>query len=419
MNLNAKVVGFGKCGSRMCYDFFATSFGKPLSYELRTRQGNILVDYLQHRWSVAKYWTIDLFGTRAHPLDVEYSIVDSDGENEIVKFVAYAEENGKKESYAFNGDRLTLGQHGTGCDYGAVAEAITKEMLTRNNNQLASIFGNDATFRIWMTSIAGGTGSGSSLVILEQDRKRKRKNSTYHMVMGVLPAEPILVVNGDERSDPDRNEAINAGRFLVKWLASQTQAEKADALFLASNTTTKYINDQGVSDAFKPEALINAYCASVVFQIAEANSPDAKCSPDYDPVEMANRCTGCAVLVAKAFREIEESPDADQNRRAAKDLLSKAISNPTIVRRGSDEFLNGLSVPLRTKEINCLLDAIQKNDRIRASDRMPLPKEFQTAKTIVLLHGLSDNGNPGLRKGSDRRTSERNLLELRRSRLQV
>src|SRR5258708_2890777 len=123
--MNIKIIGVGKCGSRMCYDFFAYIRGFPLAYDIRTRTrvsplSRILEEMKKHsgiqaaaiKWRT--YWE-QLTGTELLKDSAYYAIVDSDlANNEITQFVLKDREG---EETIFPGRSYHLGSHTGGCDF--------------------------------------------------------------------------------------------------------------------------------------------------------------------------------------------------------------------------------------------------------------------------------------------------------------
>src|ERR1041385_5301973 len=96
--MNIKIVGVGKCGSRICYDFFAHVRGLPSSYEIRAQGTKSAVKALFERikdtvgfnerllqWR--REWEA-LTGTELLKDQASYALVDSDlANNEITQSV--------------------------------------------------------------------------------------------------------------------------------------------------------------------------------------------------------------------------------------------------------------------------------------------------------------------------------------------
>ncbi|WP_440222842.1 hypothetical protein ACQQ2N_17455 [Dokdonella sp. MW10] len=386
--LDAKVLGFGKCGSRMCYDFFATSCGYPLSYELRMPGGNRLERVRRIVALRVRDYLNEMFGERVVPLNVTYGFFDSDHENEIAQSIAIAAQSKDATAFAFPGQRHELGDHGSGCDYGIVAEAISLRAT------LPSVIANDpATFRLWFSSLAGGTGSGSTLVFLAKDRSIARGGETHHLVVGVLPAEDTSTISGAAFVEAEKDHAINAGRFLVRWLAAPPK-QRADGLLLISNSGTAFLNPNEHKDVFRPEALLNSFAARIFFHMAYANSADAQCHPDFDPVEMTNAFSGGLLIAGVGIQETEDGEDEAQQRRLARRLMKEALGNPELQEfHGDEQRVVGLSVPLREAELRPLLEAVESGGEVSTR-----PLEFRSAEKVVVLCALSSTRGHATRK---------------------
>lgn len=402
VSLKAMIVGFGKCGSRMCYDVFACSHDKPLSYNLRVMPLSAFERFMQEVDKKLQALMTTLFGTTKLPIQVRYAIVDSDRENEIgsyIEFIQSKEPSGQKlestKGLSFPGERLQLGTHETGCDYGIVSEAIA------HKTNLNARFEDPAMLRIWATSLAGGTGSGSCLEAIRAFRQSIKGTVTHNLVVGILPSEPSEVINGTVDGEPEKTTAINAGRFLTKWLGSYDDSNgRGDGLLLASNSTANFLSSSA-DKLFLPESLVNSYCARAIFQMANANSRYVACSPDFDVIEMTNRFSGGPILVGQAYERVEASADRTINTDVATRVVRHALANPKLVKDDAPMGdVAGLSIPLRSSEID-ELDASLSTGRIFQAGWLaekPVPLEFRTAETVVVLAAFSANGDVAIRK---------------------
>src|SRR4029453_7849984 len=111
--MNIKIIGVGKCGSRICYDFFAHISGLPSAYEIRIQPNASAISKLfesfqagigfkERMASWRREWQY-LTGTELLKDTAWYAIVDSDvANNEITQSVVFfTKSDGLQEETVF------------------------------------------------------------------------------------------------------------------------------------------------------------------------------------------------------------------------------------------------------------------------------------------------------------------------------
>lgn len=399
--MKTKMVGIGKCGSRMTYDFFAYISGMPTSYNIRIKEKKALqgvVTSILENFQFAKVrkWIQESFG---ETLIIDYPsfvTIDSDrANNEILGLIELLNESGGTK-IMFPGKTFPFHNHRGGCDYHVVSENICSTW-TFVPDEIATFDNYD----IYATafSIGGGTGGGAA-PILAQNVKRTNKSMTdqvHFMGIGVLPISDEIYTKDSITGAMASNEKYNTGRFVCGLARNHVEKTKAlDSVWLISNDILRMVGSKKIenqSPLSDPNlAYVNKYAASVLTTICNASSQGTRSETNFDSIEMNNRLNGRPVISAFSFSKVSKENDLLANLATLKGLFNKAMSNPRFV--GDD--LMGLSVPIREEEISAVEVLLRNNytesveqfvSRLKDLTVEALPLEFRTAERVVLLYG--------------------------------
>jgi hypothetical protein len=167
--MKIKILGVGKCGSRLCYDFFAQIRNLPSSYEIRAAQNKagwskvakLVIEktgYPHLRHELRKEWEA-LVGAELLRDQAFYAIVDSDlDNNEVAGQFEFLAANG--EALLFPGKSYSLNGLAGGCQYHVISERfahewqpIPEELLSPEGSEIFA----------FAFSTGGGTGGGAGV----------------------------------------------------------------------------------------------------------------------------------------------------------------------------------------------------------------------------------------------------------------
>ena len=179
--MRPKIVGIGKCGSRIAFDFSAYTYRHPAAYELRLDYDRT-VGKLKGTLAGLKRNVITLVVGSDSPerlwRDYISAAIDSDYDrNEILRVQSeYIEDHHKVRPLTV---AVPIETRKGGCEYGLVSSAVTRYWLDQyrgstldRDRLLSPIFDNKdvhrADFCVVVASLGGGTGSGSAQIVGER-----------------------------------------------------------------------------------------------------------------------------------------------------------------------------------------------------------------------------------------------------------
>jgi hypothetical protein len=423
--MNIKIIGVGKCGSRICYDFFAHISGLPSAYEIRIQpnRGAIskLFDNVQNAIGFRERLTNwrrewqSLTGTELLKDVAWYAIVDSDvSNNEITQsVVVFSEPGAPRRQTVFPGTSHNLSNHTGGCDFHVVSENICQTWL---ENQIPDPLRTreEAEIVSYAFSIGGGTGGGASIPLASKLRKQIPVNGTsqvHLMGLGILPESDERYFTQEQNSEMDPHEKYNVGRFFTGWYGERNKSEARryfDSLWLVSNDCLHWLQQQDTETRRKSESetdkkkmlnrrgisLINMSLSGAICTLCNSSSKGTTSSANFDAMEMNNRLNGNPFISAFSHGKADANNDAEKDTAHVHQLFRGAVSNPWIK---ADQLL-GLSVPQRSREM-AALDRIFGEElfnpselRTRIDKYRPEegPMAFRTAEKVVVLYGQSD-----------------------------
>jgi hypothetical protein len=320
--MKIKLIGVGKCGSRLCYDFFAQIRGLPTAYEIRAELSlggwKKVTDFLMKktgfpylRFQLRKQWEA-LTGAELLRDAAFYAIVDSDlDNNEVAKQLEVLAGNGK--ALAFPGRPFSLNGLTGGCQYHLISERMVHQWKSIQEELLGSEGSEIFAFAF---SAAGGTGGGAGPMLAAESRDSKYvKTSTqviHRMGIAVLPESDEPYFADEHKSSPDgiaqaptppmdAVEKYNVGRFFVSTLGRRTFSDRSgnnsvNGTWLVSNDllrvmihdtsagraeagTDRAVDKQGIS-------LINSYIGLALCTLCNASSRATNSLSDLDPREL-------------------------------------------------------------------------------------------------------------------------------------
>jgi len=425
--MNIKIIGVGKCGSRICYDFFAHISGLPSAYEIRIQPNASAISKLfeaiqagigfnERMATWRREWQY-LTGTELLKDTAWYAIVDSDvANNEITQSVVFfTKSDGLQEKTVFPGTSHNLSNHTGGCDFHIVSENICQNWPESEVPQELCSRG-EAEIVCYAFAIGGGTGGGAGLPLASKMQRRTPGPETkqvHLMGVGILPESDEPYSSEDHHSDMDPHEKFNVGRFFTSWYGERNKTGTdrfLDSLWLVSNDCLRWMQPDGETRRAAAEAeesrqlinrrgisLINMSLSGAMCTLCNSSSKGTTSSANFDAMEMNNRMNGNPFISAFAHGKADANNDTEKDIAHVHQLFRGTVSNPWIQ---ADQLL-GLSAPQHSAEM-AALDCIFGED-LFAPDDLPRrfgkyrfqdgPIAFRTAQKVVVLYGQSDS-NP-------------------------
>lgn len=421
--MQIKIIGAGKCGARLTYDLFAFSRGLRSAYEIQIHQRRSSLSKALHeaKWvmaTIANQIRTE-FGNNAMMMadEPDYIIIDSDEANneimsgEIRYFTRDDPPNGgpnPQRSIMFRAQKYPLGQATGGCEFHAISEDIA---LAWQDMPTAITDVGDAGIIICAFSIGGGTGGGSSAVLIRQciQRYPKHKNNPRHfMGLGVMPDTRTDYTTNLIGDGADTGDWFNFGRFMTSFLGRRpigTYSATMDfgSLILVSNDILQLPENISRATVERDDgkrepnlSVINTYVAHALTVLSNSSSASAHAAANFDPREMGSKLASCPIVIGFGQRKVDETHSSEiQSIFSVKDLIRKALSNA----RYHDGAMFGLSVPIPQPDLTSLFSGInnEKNTETDFSDQMKnitaanIPLEFKTVQRFVVIHGLPQN----------------------------
>lgn len=419
-DMKIKILGVGKCGSRLCYDFFAQIRNLPSSYKIRALQNmpgykkaaRMVLEktgFYNLSHSLRKEWEA-LVGAELLRDQAFYAIVDSDLDNNEVagqlEFLA-----GDGEALLFPGKSYSLNGLTGGCQYHFISERIAHDWQSVPDDLLNPEGSEIFAFAF---STGGGTGGGAGVQLAAASCDRKNGKSGAHVIhrmgIAVLPSsdEPYYIKEHPRPEDHfteiapppmDLVERYNTGRFFVSMLGRRTSG--VNGTWLVSNDLMRaMVHDTGAGGSAEVGAaktldaeglsLINGYISLALCTLCNASSRGTSSDSDLDARELNNHLNG---LYISAFGHAKREPGASGESLVLhlQRLLERTFCGSKIV----DGQLQGVSIPLQEMEVTALRFALMPPVTTFTEYRAKLsgqpsdnePKEFRTAKRVVVLIG--------------------------------
>ena len=422
--MRLKIVGIGKCGIRIAYDFFAHNSGLSSAYEIRLKQKDGKAHRFAQRLGInpvlQKIEQLRIAGQQfiqelklmnqskvaESPL---YATIDSDSENnEVVKEIRISRQSrgntskGEDEPVIFPGRNYDLNNHKGGCDYHIISENLAR-LWSNVPGDITD--GADVSIFVTSFSVGGGTGGGSAPIISDFAKKKSRSTARalcHFMCLGVLP-------KSDEKYKADElvlnmadYEKFSTGRFMVS-LYGQRVRDQMDSLWLFSNDSMRFLVStseekerlaERSGEASLNLSIVNTYIAKSLVILSNCSSTATKADTNPDPRELNNKINQQPFLSGMAQVRIE--PGGSQGELLdVKKLLKRALANVS-EDKGN---LSGLSVPVRQEDlegIHKILDAPDIDDKtfLEQLDDYDVklgPIEFSTPERIVIIYGQPDD----------------------------
>ena len=411
--MKIKIVGIGKCGVRVAYDFFAYTDDFPSSYEIRieTNEGafsqildkltNLDVTSVQrHIMRLrAKFKELknDISGLYRIAEKPHYATIDSDIENnEILNKATLFDDEGREA--IFPGKNYLLNNHKGGCNVHVVSESLVRgwanvpDDITSNNN--ISIY-------VTSFSIAGGTGGGSAPAICRFSRTTMNdKNQCHHMGLGILPKSDERYRENEAGLSMADYEKFNVGRFFASIYGDRFR-DDVKSLWLFSNDTLRFLveeqNEQKALGEIGGEqklnlSLVNTCIAQSLTILSNSSSGLTSADTNLDPRELNDVLAGRPFLSGVSKRNVENADQSVEHQvMNVKALLRNALSNV----KEQKGLLEGLSVPVRESGLRNLHKILndQCNDpqsfhaTLAGYDADEGPIEFRTTWRLIMLYG--------------------------------
>ncbi len=411
--MQVKIVGVGKCGVRIAYDFFAYTEDFPSSYEIRlgANEGALYqilgrltkIDANAVRQRVmrfhAKFKALknDVNGLYRIAENPQYATIDSDVENnEILNKAVLFDDEGRQA--IFPGKNHNLNNHKGGCNFHIVSESLVRGW----KNIPFDVTSSDG-ISIYVTSfsIAGGTGGGSAPVICKASRDTMNdKSHCHHIGLGVLPKSDQQYRENETALSMADYEKFNAGRFFASIYGDRFRND-VKSLWLFSNDTLRFLiaeqNEQKALGAVGGEqklnlSLVNTFIAQSLTVLSNSSSKLTSADTNLDPRELNDILAGRPFLSALSQRHVANADQSIEHQViAVKQLLLNALSNV----KEQDGRLEGLSVPIHESGLRSLQIILNKQcsdpqqflASIDGYDAGEAPIEFQTTWRLAMLYG--------------------------------
>lgn len=423
--MKIKIIGIGKCGSRVAYDLFAYTTDIQSAYEIRLERpesklkallaqmgmSHKLVDKMASRIRVAMKAIIEevsgLYRIAEQPF---YVTIDSDtANNEIVNdvllFQGDSEDEKRLKEQRFPCKNFTLNDHTGGCNFHVVSESITRAWNVVPNQVIDS-----DTMSIFVTSfsVAGGTGGGSGPVICQKSRNAndQRQNPCHYMGLGVLPKSDEVYMENEPYVSMSDYEKFSTGRFFVS-LYGKRIPNSMNSMWIFSNDTLRFLVSKEVQrEAMSADggemtlnlSLVNFFMAQSLTVLANSSSKLTSADSNVDPKEL-NDFLGERPFVSGLARQAVSGADASMEHHvlAVQRLLLRTLSNVR-VREGR---LEGLSVPVPDADLIELRRVLEEGsanydnfaDSIRSYDASRGPLEFSTTRNMMIFYGQPEKNS--------------------------
>jgi hypothetical protein len=418
--MRPKIIGIGKCGSRIAFDFSAYTYRHPAAYELRldyTKTVGKLTGKLASIKRSVSGWLIGSHSPERLWRDYISGAIDSDYErNEILRVQSeYIEERHKVRPLTV---AVPVGTRSGGCDYGFISSAVTRywlnqyrDSLIEKDKMLAPIFDNDdenrADFCLVVTSLGGGTGSGSAQIIGEriiEHNAQELSQAPFHVsIAGILPVSDEAY--GDEwvQRTWDLQDKINMGRAVARFLGSQDDVRQKLGLWLISNDILLRgldRNRSGDADILNENAItmINFHLASVACLVANIGgiSPATEearrvsALTNFDATEMNNHLGGKLYLTAYSRANPGQLSSYQDMTRYARELVISAFSTLRLDSGLDADAPTGCSIPFRTSEWNHKVLEAWSQSMGSFSNVDQLPIDLRSAGWVGILYGQDE-----------------------------
>jgi hypothetical protein len=436
--MQIKLIGIGKCGSRVVYDFYAYVAGIPASYSIKTLAydksvkkiilNNEKIKRAYDAWRQLQYRTSSWVHELRNPMKLmstpELVVMDSDRDNnEIINYIEYLtrEQSGPNaieglRRLLFPGTTVPFANRKGGCDVHIVSESVADEWPDIPGKVLDA---SGVDIFVTAFSVGGGTGGGAGPVILqrckaEAEQERKTSNHASHcMGVAVLPSSDEQYNFASPKRTMDTIEKYNTGRFFI-GIYSNRRKERAnprigDSIWLFSNDclnindnvleleNTESSHEDSIDD--KNLSIMNFYISANLAMICNASSVATKSHPNFDATEMSNRLNSCPVISGFSFKVPDSARDIHTYFNTVTSLFRDALSNSTVYSDKNDagkKSLFGLSVPVRYDDscyamefLNCK-SADDFSEKMKSYDIDKAPLEFKTTQHVVMIYGQPD-----------------------------
>lgn len=411
--MQVKIVGIGKCGVRIAYDFFAYTGDFPSSYEIRLSvnegalsemlEGFIKIDATSVSRRVMRFRAKlkalknDINGLYRIAENPQYATIDSDVENnEILNKATLFDDEGREA--IFPGRNYNLNNHRGGCNVHVVSESLVRGWEDIPVNITTS---DGVSIYVTSFSIAGGTGGGSAPIICRSSRNAMNdKNRCHHMGLGILPKSDERYREHESALSMADYEKFNAGRFFASIYGGRFR-DDVKSLWLFSNDTLRFLiaeqNEQKALGDVGGElklnlSLVNSFIAQSLTVLSNSSSKLTNADTNLDPRELNDFLAGRPFLSALSQRHVANADLAIEHQvMNVKQLLLSALSNV----KEQDGRLEGLSVPVQESDLQSLQTIL--NDQSGDSEQFfkfldeydadEGPIEFQTTWRLVMLYG--------------------------------
>jgi hypothetical protein len=424
--MNIKIIGVGKCGSRVCYDFFAFVQGLPTAYEIRisargaglTRVAGALAELVRfdklHR-RVRAHW-MELTGREILKGAAEYVLVDSDLQNNELTGIVTVGAGDKQ--FAFPGYIYELDGFRGGCQYHIISENVTNRWSDSDIREQAPSLPNCRHFDIiaYAFSVGGGTGGGAAPQLARKvhsfNNEEFRNRQIHQLCIAVLPQTDRLIFENEPSPAMDVKEKYNSGRFFSGlyggrhvedgrsylnsvWLLSNDllrTISKGNAQVLGAPVNEDVLNNRALS-------LVNQYMASALATLCNASSAGTLSSGNIDAKELNGFLNGSPFISGFGFAKVAGVNGEQQDAAFLQMLFRSALCNTTL----DKDSVQGLSVPIVAKSLQPLTERLKATysstkdliDNLKQLSLDDLPIEFRTARQIVMIYGQTD-ANPSV-----------------------
>ena len=417
--MRPKLYGIGKCGSRIVFDFSAFTYGHPTAFEVRVQPeavGHVVSLYNRVQQGIVSLRDA-VVKPAVTPLRIytPYSSVaiesDMNG-NEVTKLlveaVAKLSHIRPIESVCQLGDRTG------GCGFGAISESLAKRWIdSRTYPDVMALDTAEDSVAFVASSLGGGTGSGSALVVarkLGRDYADRSGNRPCHVMMiGVLPMTDLAY--GNEAIPVfDFSDSVNTGRALAAFLGTTlADASHADpSLWLVANDLLRLRTTIGsrieTSTNDRSISVVNWHVASVACLLSNVGGAGdihargaslVRAESNFDPTEMNQHLSGRTFFTGYASQPYEPGND----RRFARTLCRRTLEPLDLSYSFSPQTAPvGAGIPFRSQYWKpAELDRWCGAPPDGSGAQLTLPAELRTAGWVGVLYGQPVNAESGER----------------------
>ena len=416
--MKPKLYGIGKCGSRIVFDFSAFTYGHPTAFEVRVQPeavGHVVSIYnrvqqglLMLRDAVVKPAVTPL---RIYTPYSSVAIESDMNGNEVTKLLV---ETVAKLSHVRPIENVCpLGDRTGGCGFGAISESLAKHWIdSRTYPEAMALDTAEDSIAFVASSLGGGTGSGSALVVarkLGKDYANRSGNRPCHVMMiGILPMTDLSY--GNEAIPVfDFADSVNTGRALAAFLGSTlADPSRADpSLWLVANDLLRLRAPAGsrieTSTNDRSISVVNWHVASVACLLSNVGGAGdihargaslVRAESNFDPTEMNQHLSGRTFFTGYASKPYEPGDD----RRFARTLCRRTLEPLDLSYSFSPQTAPvGAGIPFRSQywksdELDRWCGAAMTN-----SQPLTLPAELRTAGWVGVLYGQPVNAESGER----------------------